>query len=751
MKLVVAAVVGVAAAFTPTQDANMNGEYHLSKTPGAPADKSFPTDYKDYPGGVEYFDVYHGPITSLYSQVYWTSTSNDLPPEIVQRFDGKVMAIVGMEMDQVRKTPDGEKSVPITWTYNHHHDTAVVGKKARLEKIHKSDPRMESVGRDYIRLSHDMAWVAVEDEPTESGVPSNAMFSDGNGGEYRKSMHVYAPPFAQLVESPQALAGSPMQIDTWNRDMMPNESSPFVAGPLPKHSLAPPNAVYSGLLECPLTTRIQKIYDSGNGGFNDSYSAEIFACDGSSNDKCPIAVGTAADCFSSLKELPAFQNMTIPSKTVEDSSTPPGCSVQYSAGKPTALVFNTDTKSTACCSASETVGNTQSLVDISVSLSASQSLARITIAGPADVWFGVGFGASLMPNTYAVVVTGNGSVSEHKLGDQVAGTVLASTMTVVSNSVSNNVRTVVLTRVLKGKTSDYYTFDTTNLNLQLINAVGSGPDFAFHKISTATSMDLVPAADGSVCVCSSPAPEFGQGSGKIKYLPTNEEVGFKAGRCSPQPREDLLAQRNPTCDLRTYTGGLSTCHHGWSLLDADQEIPWPDKPLVFYKKFRIYFQEYNASFHKEISRTDWGIAADGDHAEYDVPQCAPGTPPEKCTHLITGTWEPVPASNEGMHLVAAHFHCHAPTCLRVELWNNNTGELLCRQEPIYGGTGIIDVENFDEPGYIATPPCLWGSPEDGLEAPPLVSGVTIRVTALTNNTNGHHGEMALPEVSVVKL
>ena len=43
---------------------------------------------------------------------------------------------------------------------------------------------MASVGKDYIRLSHDMAWIPVEDEPTESGAPSSAMFSDGNGGEY---------------------------------------------------------------------------------------------------------------------------------------------------------------------------------------------------------------------------------------------------------------------------------------------------------------------------------------------------------------------------------------------------------------------------------------------------------------------------------------------------------------------------------------------------------------------------------------
>lgn len=55
------------------------------------------------------------------------------------------------------------------------------------------------------------------------------------------------------------------------------------------------------------------------------------------------------------------------------------------------------------------------------------------------------------------------------------------------------------------------------------------------------------------------------------------------------------------------------------------------------------------------------------------------------------------------YIVAAHFHCHAPTCLRVELWNNDTGALLCAQEPVYGGTGIIDRDTFDEAGYIATP------------------------------------------------
>eukprot|EP01043_Picozoa_sp_COSAG02_P033211 COSAG02_NODE_2257_length_9341_cov_13.355118_9_plen_53_part_00 len=35
-----------------------------------------------------------------------------------------------------------------------------------------------------------------------------AMFDDGNGGEYRKSLHVYGPPFAQLVDSPTKINGA---------------------------------------------------------------------------------------------------------------------------------------------------------------------------------------------------------------------------------------------------------------------------------------------------------------------------------------------------------------------------------------------------------------------------------------------------------------------------------------------------------------------------------------------------------------
>jgi hypothetical protein len=195
----------------------MNGAYATAKTAGAPSDKSFPTNFKDYPGGVESFDAYHGPITTTYGEVWWTSMHGSIPDDIVKRFDGRVMAIVGIEMDQVRKGagPNGEDvPVPINVAYNHHHNTAIMGKKSRMEKVAFDDPRVKKAGRKYMMLS-DGVWLPVEDSPSDNGVPTSAMFDDANGGEYRKSFHAYAPPFAQLVESPSAIAGQAMQIDTW--------------------------------------------------------------------------------------------------------------------------------------------------------------------------------------------------------------------------------------------------------------------------------------------------------------------------------------------------------------------------------------------------------------------------------------------------------------------------------------------------------------------------------------------------------
>jgi len=271
----------------------------------------------------------------------------------------------------------------------------------------------------------------------------------------------------------------------------------------------------------------------------------------------------------------------------------------------------------------------------------------------------------------------------------------------------------------------------------------NGAQFAGIATFRATVAPNPHPKPAAACVCSVPAAPFGKGTGTIKYLTSGEEIGFPL-RCDPYPRETILRDHNPTCDIRTYAGGLSTCHHAWHLLDADQEIPWKDQPLTYRFKFRFYFQEYDTTRH--IPAYGWNTGIGGDTAEYDVPQCAPGTPVEKCTHEITGVVT-APAGN--MHFVGAHYHCHAPTCLKMEIYNNNTGELICAETAYHGqGNDIKGTDRFDETGYIAQRICLWGNSTYGLEKPPLMAGVPLFIRAVTNSTYGHHGEMALPQMLV---
>ena len=130
----------------------------------------------------------------------------------------------------------------------------------------------------------------------------------------------------------------------------------------------------------------------------------------------------------------------------------------------------------------------------------------------------------------------------------------------------------------------------------------------------------------------------------------------------------------------------------WSLLDAEQESDsrvqrWKSLPLTYYQKYRIYFQDYVPGHHiGTLGRQGWGIAAAGGLAEYDVPRFdgPADTPPEKRTWEIWGVLTP---GGDNLYLAAVHFHCHAPTCLEMAIHNNVTGELICKQNPIYGAPG----------------------------------------------------------------
>ena len=98
---------------------------------------------------------------------------------------------------------------------------------------------------------------------------------------------------------------------------------------------------------------------------------------------------------------------------------------------------------------------------------------------------------------YAIVVDGDGKVTENVLGDHAAGIVLKTNLTLVRHSVSGGKRTVVVTRALKGLTPRHHDFDAQQLSLDFIGAVGSTPAFGYHKAKTVGTLALWPQAPAS--------------------------------------------------------------------------------------------------------------------------------------------------------------------------------------------------------------------------------------------------------------
>lgn len=242
---------------------------------------------------------------------------------------------------------------------------------------------------------------------------------------------------------------------------------------------------------------------------------------------------------------------------------------------------------------------------------------------------------------------------------------------------------------------------------------------------------------------------------------------FMDGDCRPEPLSDLFATHNPTCKASTYVGGLSCCPNGGFLLDADQTPPaFVDE--VFFR-FRFYYEDHDPSKHQDISHVEWaGNGCDSGcggkcpnncrHIEWDVVkgvgsdvghdvQVFQATFPaghmlaSKCTPTSMQCFdESTVDPRKGFKLVMAASHCHAPNCIRQELINKDTGEMLC-----YGKTHLGSTEeNYREAGYLFTPPCLWGSPEDGLLPPPvLLQNTTLQMITYFNSTYDHPGQMGI--------
>ena len=630
------------------------------------------------------------------------------------------------------KTENGDQSVPITWAYNHHFEAYLMGANSEMKRVPSNIAH--KVGHSYGQnVWHSFMRGDVIDETPDSGIPVSQWFSEGNGGEWRKSFHGYPKGMAQLIESPTAFQIEPMQIDTRNRKYNGTDFKPDI---LPQSSAAPPNASYSGLLECPCATRIEK---------NITVSYET-ALEGT----CKTEVHNMKECIGAADNV-GISSITD-SKEISDSSKPSGCFAITETDGKTNLFYNTESSSTVKCGGgslkSGNIVSSPSKVSVKLDLDSSTSIVTITMSGPDGKWYGAGFNASnfaMSDSPYTIIVDGTGNVSERKLANHAPGSLLKSSIKVKSNLVNDGVRTVVMDRDFAGVTSDHLSFDFNMESLQIIFASGTDGTYAYHGTTRSGGTLNFHSIGSPTCIC------YKGASGTINNVPFSKN-------CLPEPKSDLLSTKNPTCFVDTYQGGLACCHHQIVLLDKEQEQP--EEEMTYHMKFRFWFQEYteNTIFgtpsHQNLVRMYWQTEAWS--TEYDVIKCEKGTEAENCVFEIKSNFTVRDMMNDcdvrknpscwgntteydGVNIIYAAGHCHAPSCISIELYNADTNELLCRHDPVYGKSHEV----FDELGYLAIPPCLYGPEDQGLTPPTFLSYDTnLYSVKRNNNTYAHYGEMA---------
>ena len=135
----------------------------------------------------------------------------------------------------------------------------------------------------------------------------------------------------------------------------------------------------------------------------------------------------ATECFVAAPSLaPSRPQRT---RIVQDATLPFGC-VLLSQNTTVEAVFNTISSNVSCgAGATQFWGQAQcNITGVTATLAMDVPAGRVTISlqGPAAVWLGVAFNATSMAQLpYAIIVDGNGAVTERTLGDHDAGTLLS--------------------------------------------------------------------------------------------------------------------------------------------------------------------------------------------------------------------------------------------------------------------------------------------------------------------------------------
>ena len=452
----------------------------------------------------EYFDVWSPEIATTYGENFWTSMGDHpLPPEIVKRFAGKVIAITGYEQDQVMVDPVGQPginperdlSVPINWAYNHHYETWMTGADAQMVEV-------PAERGDYSNHGAPTRWVAI-DRPSaarnavlrDPDAPTSLWFSEGNGGESRKSFHGYPAGYAQLLNSPTSWRITPMQIDTRRRDCGVGRESiknctAFEPWLEPKQARygRPVSAANWRRPRVPVLLASAATHSSTP--TRTKVTEHLYPALVNGTCESGQAIATPATCHVAGTTLGVAPSAIL-NRTTSDARRPAGCFAERLANGSVAVVYNAHGDPSGCPAGGVRTGEATSLVNVTLRLTLDPSpkggLATVAVSGPADAWFGVGLDATrMMDSPYAIICNASGAFEQQigtcgTEGEHCAGDRLHQA-TLVSNTVVDGVRTVVVTRLFAGASEHHYTFDVGRLSsLNFLTAVGRDQIFAYHR------------------------------------------------------------------------------------------------------------------------------------------------------------------------------------------------------------------------------------------------------------------------------
>jgi len=204
----------------------------------------------------EFFEVYSHPFSLPYAEALHTFEAPvPLPEHVTQRFKDRIMAVTGYETNWEVLGKDGTwHAAKCTEAYTHHYQLYLFSSKASPEVVDRN-----------LHPNDDNPWEPhVSGRRTVPGVraPLVQTFMEGNGNENRGSFHGLPEGFAQLIDSPAYFRNLYHVINT--RSPSGNASwGPGTDAPLPRGSVAPPGASYSGLIECPCSSRRGDYQHSG--------------------------------------------------------------------------------------------------------------------------------------------------------------------------------------------------------------------------------------------------------------------------------------------------------------------------------------------------------------------------------------------------------------------------------------------------------------------------------------------------------